>query len=808
MTKTKPAPRKVPATPSRGGFRFDLRLVALVLALVTLAFFREVALEGLTFVSPDASAPAGFAKIGAESIQHGVYPLWNPYVYLGMPSFASAAYNPYIYPPDWPLALLAHVLPLPDLSWMLLYYFLGALFTAMLAMEWGARAEGALLSGVLFALVPNLVAVGSHGHGSQMVDSAYLPLLLWLTTRWMRCGGLHHLGWLALAGGFQMLRGHAQIAFYSWLAVGLYLLVEVVASMARREPAAPDLRTTVTRALGVGIAMGLAFGLAGFYNLPLRDYARYSIRGGGADGGVGMGYATSWSMAPWELGTLVIPNAVGFGGATYWGGMPFTDYPNAYIGIVALVLLIPAFLLRGTPRVFALVLAAVALMVSLGHYFPLYRLMYEHLPLFSKFRIPVMILLLFHLAACLGVAWGWSRALEDGANAPEPGSGLLGGGTLGRLMLGVGIALALVLVVGVMGQGMWRDGYVRSALQHRPGLQRDAAEFAYQAYVSDLGRAALFGLLTAGLVFLARRRKLPALLATALALGLLLVDVWPVSDAVMRPTIGQKEQNAVEIGRDDIVDFLQKQPGLWRFLPLTEFQSNRFAGFGIASIGGYHPAKPRMIQDLLEREVTSNLPWWNLLNVRYVAIDQQADAPGVRMVFQGQHGFVYENENALPRVTLIAQARVAPMDSSVIDSIRVPSRDVATWTWLEHDPGPLGPIAGGTATMASYGLNDVAVDVDTPGPALLRLADMWYPDWVATVDGAATPILRADYLLRAVKVPAGHHRVEFHFRSPSVERGLMLSLGSLVVILLMLVAGLLRRPGASRRTTDPATEAA
>jgi uncharacterized membrane protein YfhO len=80
-------------------------------------------------------------------------------------------------------------------------------------------------------------------------------------------------------------------------------------------------------------------------------------------------------------------------------------------------------------------------------------------------------------------------------------------------------------------------------------------------------------------------------------------------------------------------------------------------------------------------------------------------------------------------------------------------------------------------------LNDVTVEVETPGPVLLRLADLWYPDWTARVDGKLTPILKADYLLRGVFVPAGRHRVEFRYESPAVMRGLLLSLLSLLVVL-------------------------
>ena len=190
-----------PARPARSGFGLTTRWAAVVLALLVLAFFHDVMLGGKTFVSPDANAPAGFVRVGEHALwQEHTYPLWNPLVFTGMPSFGSGAYNPLIYPPDWPLGLVQKVVPLPDQTWLILYYFLGALFMFLLAREWGASPEGALIGAAAFVFAPNLVAVGAHGHGSQLVDSAYTPLLLWLASRWMRRGGIRHLAWLALAG--------------------------------------------------------------------------------------------------------------------------------------------------------------------------------------------------------------------------------------------------------------------------------------------------------------------------------------------------------------------------------------------------------------------------------------------------------------------------------------------------------------------------------------------------------------------------------------------------------------------------------
>src|SRR5215831_4506147 len=111
------------------GFPLPTGRVAIVLAVLTLLFFYQVMLLGRTFVAPDATAPAGFVRVGEQSLwKEHTYPLWNPLVFLGMPSFGSGAYNPLIYPPDWPLGLIQKVVPLPDQTWLVLYYFLGALF--------------------------------------------------------------------------------------------------------------------------------------------------------------------------------------------------------------------------------------------------------------------------------------------------------------------------------------------------------------------------------------------------------------------------------------------------------------------------------------------------------------------------------------------------------------------------------------------------------------------------------------------------------------------------------------------------------
>ena len=766
---------------------------AAALALLVVVFFHEVALQGRTFVSPDAVAPAGFVRIGEHSLyKEHVYPLWNPFVFLGMPSFASGTYNPLIYPPDWPLALVQKVVPLPDMTWMLLYYFLGGFFLYLLAREWGASAEGALIGGVAFVFAPNLVAVGSHGHGSQLVDSAYLPLLMWLAARWMRAGRLSDLAWLSLAGGFQLLRGHVQICFYTWLAVALYVLVEWAAAF--RRPGA--LRPLSLRAAAVACAALLAFGISGFYSLPLRDYARWSIRGGGEGGGVGFEYATSWSLGPIELPTLVVPGWMGFGGQTYWGTMPFTDYPNAYLGMVAVLLMIPAFVSaapeeQATPRMFALLLGVLAILISFGRHFPLYGFLYDHFPLFNKFRIPVMVLLLLQLAAALGTAWGVSAALGSPPGRAKREA-------IDRVILGGGAVLVAAALLALFGQGAMADAYTSFASAHHAQFPPELAQLAFRGFVSDLARVSVLGLLALGTLWLFRRGSLPAAGASAALLVLLLIELWPVSGRVMKPVIGEVAARNIDLGRDDVVEFLEHagNAGDFRILPLEEYQSNRFAGFGIASLGGYHAAKPRLFQDFFDARLQQSPAWLRLLNVRFLVTERALDGapPYLKLAHQGS-GVVYENLAALPRATVVGDWRVVAPARAILDSVSAGAHDAMSFTFLEKEPGiPRADVAGATATIASYRLNDLAVDVSTPHAALLRVADLWYADWTATVDGARADVLKADYLLRAVAVPAGRHRVAFRFESRGVRAGLFLSLASLAAVLALLGAdALLRR---------------
>jgi hypothetical protein len=757
--------------------------------------------QGRVFSSPDAQAPQGFAVYAEqERARSGDYPLWNPFIFCGVPSYASLAYNPDIYFPDWilkPLGALA-----PPMLWLIAYYMIGAIGLYFLARDRGAAPGPAALGGLLFALTPNLIAVGAHGHGSQLVNSGLIPVALLALHRWLARGRLSWLALLALVLGAQILRGHVQIAYYTWLAVGVYVVFYL---LDRRRPSGLFTLAPKRALPGVGAALVVAAALGAVLALPVIAYAPYSIRGGGPGGGVTFDYATGWSLGFAELATFVVPSALGFGGPTYWGTMPFTDYPN-YMGILTLgmVALIWAPAARQSsaraerapvPPVhpgYFLALAIFGVLVALGKHFPLYQLFFEFLPGWKKFRVPVMILVLTQLGTAMLAALGLTRALAFAARGAGMGLGRrLGQGAL----IGLGLALVFLLAGGVI-QERYAAAFrssprISAQLASEPETARRLGREAAQRFHRDLVQGALLLGLGAGLGWLVLGRKLRGEVLVGGLAVLSAVDLGPIDAAIMGPLIAPRSALEPKLEPDPIARFLLAQPGRFRILPVEEFTTNRFATWGLASVGGYHAAKPILYQDFMTQVGLDDLSLFqfpersrilDLLNVRFLVTGLRlGESERFRLAFDGPIR-AYENRFAGPRAFLAGRVRVEAEPRAALAQLMDPNFPLDREAIVASDPGPLAGDVTGTADITAFELNRIELQVNASGPALLVLGELFAPGWQATVDSQAAPIVRADVIYRAVRVPAGEHRVEFRYTTPGLRTGLWLSAGAAVVV--------------------------
>ena len=760
-------------------------------ALLVLVFFYPIVI-GKVFLSPDSVAPAGFSKIAMDALtQRGVYALWNPYHFLGMPSFGSLAHIPYVYPPDVLFGFLNASLGFPDLTWLVTHYLLLALGMVALLRALGAGPEAAAIGATTLALTPNLVAVGAFGHGSQIMTAAYLPLLFLLFDRFARRGSLLALAAFALAAAIQLLRGHVQIVFYSWLALGLYALF--LAAAAFREGRRPE----GTRALaGLAVGLALGFGMSTFLYLPIRDYAAHSIRGAGAGGGAGFEYATSWSFHPKEMLTFLVPSMFGFGGPTYWGGMPFTDYPN-YMGIVPLALAVyGAVRLRGTLRAFLVTLAGLSLLVSFGkHLAPLYALLYDHLPYFNKFRVPVMILVLVQFATAALAALGIDRALrlpETGKRGAPSGAPAAAAAGAGRWWRACAMAVAGAIGGIVLFQAM-RPSLEAAAAASRPNMNQGLARLALDMASIDLLKSGLFLALGFAAIALYRAGRIGKTVAAGALLLITAGDLWTLDRRIMDPQVGTKLEYAEYFAETPEVAFLRSDSTQFRVLPL-QWNDSRLASYGVASVLGYHPAKPRLYQAFIDTIGMNSLETLQLLNTKYLMSDAYypPTVQGLRLRHDGPVK-LYEIEGALPRAFVVHRLVPVRDESMALAVIRAHGVDPRTEAvWMKPDPLPdlADPTLPDSVRLLRFDFNDVEYSVATNAAGLLVTVDQWDPDWSATVNGERASLERVNYFMRGVLIPQGVHVVRFHYMPRALDAGIRISAASLAATILLAGLGL------------------
>jgi hypothetical protein len=281
-------------------------LLALVVLWVAFAaVVPEITLQGKVFLSPDYDSPSYFGEVGRAALRAGEYPLWNPYLFLGMPSFASLTFTPYVYPLSEILGALGKLPLAPPLLWLVFYYVAAGYGVFLLLRYSKCEMWPALAGGAAYMLLPHLVSMGVFGHGSKLASAAYLPYLALLAQRLRAPAAGFWTALLGLAIGLLLLRGHPQVAFYGLLLLGLLVVVEIVAGWRARAPRGELVRY----AAGAGAAVVIGFALAAVVLLPVRDYARVSIRGAGEGGGAAYQYATNWSFSLGEIATFFLPSA-------------------------------------------------------------------------------------------------------------------------------------------------------------------------------------------------------------------------------------------------------------------------------------------------------------------------------------------------------------------------------------------------------------------------------------------------------------------------------------------------------------------
>ncbi len=769
---------------------------------------------GKTFQPPDQIASQAHRPYLQEAF-HSTgsildrYPLWTPYIFSGMPSFGSLIAAPYTNP----MSLI--LTPIPGVFKVVVYYLLLGIFTWLFLRRQRLGIWPSFFGALAFTFCAHVITMIMFGHNSKIATLVYLPLVLLATSEVWRKPTLRWGAILALAVGTMLVSSHLQVAYYTFLAAGLYMVVATVAALRERMKAGSVLARWVV--WGIGLGVGLAASAVLF--LSVREYAAHSIRGG-TGGGLPYDYATNWSLHPLEITTFFVPGFLGFGGASYWGWMPFTDFPH-YMGMLPFFLAVLTLVLwpRERMHVYFLVLGLFALIVAFGRHLPvLYDLMFRFLPYFNKFRVPSMILLLLQFSVAVLGAIGLER-LSGAVTGAERNH------RLRKTYLVAGVFGAVVVILGIFTAAGLQHAAAGRLAARAPGMgvpADRAGTFALQEarqVVTMAGRdvfLALFFLAAgAGLVVARIRGRIPAPALVAGVILLTVIDLWRVDakPADYHP----RTQDPTAFQATDAVRYLQQQTEPYRILPLTGqgLNNNWFAYFKIPSILGYHPAKVKIYQDLIDDQgpvgISKSLSRGNfnvvdILNMRYLVADREIQGGPLETVVRGPQ-FVMRNDGALPRMWFVDRARVIADPGSHLAAVADPSWKPREEALLFQDPGALDPGTGGTAKVTLYQPREIHAEVNSPGNSLLMISEVYYePGWDAWLDGKPVEIRRADYVLRAVKVPPGRHQLKMRFDPPAFRRGVFLSLAAYALILIALGASVVVDRGRGSRGGAPGGE--
>src|SRR6266566_3011036 len=388
--------------------RFALGWAALVYALSTLTLGYP-ALAGKFLVNPFSDqyiAGYAFREFAASTLRAtGHFPLWNPYLFGGLP-YVAAMHGDIFYP----TFLLRMIMPTDvAMTWgFIIHIFLAGLLTYVFLRDLGYRFFAALVGGLAYMMSGQIASSVSPGHDGKLFVSALFPLALWMLHRGIREGKNWSWGAFALIIGLCVLSPHPQLLQYTLLASGAYALFLAFATLdGVKLP-----RTIAVRRLGaalVGVIIGLAIGAVQY--LPVREYVKWSPRAGGlAD----YRAATSYAWPPEELLNAYLPQFSGMLN-NYWGRNGIHLHSD-YVGVVVLLLAGAAFVgLRADPKRKHLIFWSVALVVSLlwslGSATPFYRIPYAIIPGTKYFRAPATIFFVGTLAIALLACAGTERFL-------------------------------------------------------------------------------------------------------------------------------------------------------------------------------------------------------------------------------------------------------------------------------------------------------------------------------------------------------------------------------------------------------------
>ncbi|MDR0620169.1 MAG: YfhO family protein [Bacteroidales bacterium] len=714
----------------------------------------------------------------------------------------------------------------------LLWYMLG-FYILMIVL--GCHPLTGILGSIAYGLASYNLIIIDAGHLNKVwVMDTIAPLLAGIILCFR---GKYLWGMLLtlLFAGINIAFGHQQITYYTLLIVAIlsvvyfvYTLLERLGKISAKEYTVnlqceklngkKSLKRYVMAVAILLVTAGVSFLPSVGSWLPTYDYSKETMRGGavlkdGPDGqkeqetGLAIDYAFQWSSGGMENFTLLVPGL--YGGSSnytvskdaqtykatgqrvmpiYWGDMPFTSGPFYAGAIICMLFILGLFVVKGPEKWWLLIATVLSIMLGMGKNLMWFNeFMFNNLPLYNKFRVPSMALIIAGITMPVMAALALKEVLQTFAGKPAPETVALRQKYTKDLYCAAGITGGICLLFVLFGSSLFsfiapEDARYPEWLQK--ALITDRASLAS----SDSLRSLVFILLGAGMLLLYIKGKVKSLMVGLVLAALVLVDMWGVDKRFLNDSHFVSAKKARTPVPTDADRLIMQDTSRYRVFnaAVSTFNDASTSNFH-NSIGGYSAIKLRRYQDIIDFHFASrthgiNVKVLNMLNAKYfIAPDGNNSQQVQRNVSALGNAWFVDTLMIVddPDKEIRALYDINPAYTAVVDG--------SLWKDVIGDfPPVVQRNDSAVINLVSYNLTDLTYESNSDAERVAVFSEVFYKTWKAYIDGVEVPIFRTNYILRGLKIPAGKHRIEFKCRYELAEKASAFSLYASIFVGLVL----------------------
>ena len=696
------------------------------------------------------------------------------------------------------------------------FFFIAMICFYLLMRVWGINKWISAIGAIAYSFSTYNAIIIGVGHETKMLTLGYLPaalagLYLIYKEKWLTGAAI-----LGISFALIFTNNHFQVIYYSFImfaCFGVGMLIIAIKEGRLKQFFISSAIAAATIAIGVGPSMPSI--------LTTSEYAKETMRGGASElaghdkktnGGLDKEYAFRWSNGIGETFCLMVPYLYGgsngesadkapktleaIGGNAeelplYWGPQPALSGPVFFGAVICFLFVLGLLVVRSSHKWWILTASVIFIVLSWGKNFEaLNFFLFDHVPMMNKFRTVSMAMVIPQLLFPLLGVWAIQEVVDQ-KNDPEVWK---------KVRIAAGITAGLCVLLG-LGGGIFFDFTGGMDGQMQPEMVKLLKQDRSALATSSALKSAFYILIAAGLMWAFLKDKIKSTFLIA-GLGLIIaIDLIPVAHNYLNDNnyVDAADYEARFEPRAVDKQILADPDPYYRVLDLSRDPYNdAVQAYFHKCVGGYHPAKMETYQDLIDRQMSRgfNAEVLNMLNTKYIIVGRKGAQPQAM-----------PNPNACGNAWFVDEVKWANSaeeemnglnatqigDTTIVANAFQPKHTAVIRATFKGDMGnyTVGKDSLATVRLTKYGLDDIFFTSSNSKDGLAVFSDIYYSKgWKAFVDGKETAIIKADYVLRAIKVPAGQHKIEFHFHPESFYKGKSVAMISSILLVLLCLGAL------------------